>query len=61
MNLLFAYMSLLIAFIALQSCASTTANPGVYNQPYTTPTIQKQSYIFRSPPPVAIQARALAR
>lgn len=52
----------LIIAAALQSCATNPTNDNLPNQAYgTTPSIQKQSYMYRSPSGSALQYRGLAR
>lgn len=54
------FMSLITA--VLSACATNPTNDNLPNQAYsTTPSIQKQSYMYRSPSGAALQSRGLAR
>jgi hypothetical protein len=55
-------VQLMFIAVALQSCATNPTNDNLPNQAYsTTPSIQKQSYMYRSPSGAALQSRGLAR
>lgn len=54
--------AILTVCLALQSCATNPTNDNLPSQAYsTTPSIQKQSYMYRSPSGAALQSRGLAR
>ena len=54
---------LLFTCITLQSCATNPSeNSGLSSQAYaTTPSVQDQSYMYRSPPANALRSHGLAR